>query len=287
MAANSTSSAEVLKVERVGAFTLVTFNQPKIRNPLGPEIVAELSEALAGAEADLDVRAIAIRGAGPVFSAGGNLGNFEERITMPRNADGTDPIAESNRRFGAFLEKLVRFPKPIVVAAHGAAMGGGAGLVCAADIAIASLDTKFSFTETSLGLIPAQILPFVIARIGRQKAKRLMITAHKFDAREAFELGMVDFVASDMDALRDMLADVLDKIGRCAPGAVSRTKRLTMNSATGEVDSTDGLRRLLDVAAEDFAAQMRTEGAEGIRAAKAKRDPDWRVTFDRRALKDW
>ena len=287
MTRNDLGSGAVLKVERVGAFGLITFNQPEMRNPLGPEIVAGLLEALSNAEADPTIRAIAIRGAGTVFSAGGNLGNFEERIAMPRNADGKDPIAESNRRFGTFLERLILFPKPVVVAAHGAAIGGGAGLVCAADIAIACAGTKFSFTETSIGLVPAQILPFVVARIGAQRARRLMLTAHRFDANEALSLGMVDFVTPDMEGLREKLGDVLDQIGRCAPGAVSRTKRLTMRCNGNESHLIDGLKHLLDDAAEDFAAQLRSEGCEGMRAAKAKRDPEWRVKFERSALVDW
>lgn len=287
MATNETAPGEVLGVERVGAFQLITFNQPEMRNPLGPEVVNALSAALTAAATDKAIRAIAIRGTGAVFSAGGNLGNFEERIAMPLNADGSDPIAVSNRRYGAFLERLVRFPKPVVVAAHGAAMGGGAGLVCAADIALACADTRFSFTETSLGLVPAQILPFVVARIGAQRARQLMLTAQRFDADEALRLGVVDAVAADMQALRELLGEVLDRIGRCAPESLDRTKRLAMRCAAGDSGSDEGLTRLLDDAAREFAAQMRGEGGEGVRAAREKRDPAWRVAFDRGALADW
>ncbi|MFA7268321.1 MAG: enoyl-CoA hydratase-related protein [Sterolibacterium sp.] len=277
----------VLKTERVGAFLLITFNQPEIRNPLGPDVVSALAEALTAAETDASIRAVAIRGAGTVFSAGGNLGNFAERSVLPLNPDGSDPIATSNRRYGAFLERLCRFPKPVVVAVHGAAMGGGAGLVCAADIAIACADTRFSFTEASLGLVPAQILPFVVARIGSQRACRLMLTAQRFDADEALRVGVVDAVAADMQALRQLLGDVLDNIGRCSPEALTRTKRLALRCAASESGSAEGLTQLLDDASYDFAAQMRTDGGEGVRAAREKRDPEWRVKFDRSALENW
>ena len=276
-----------LKVERVGDFQLITFNQPALRNPLGPEVVAGLTQALFAAEGDDTIRAIAIRGEGAVFSSGGNLGNFEERIKTPLNADGGDPIAQSNRRFGTFLERLTRFPKPVVVAAHGAAMGGGAGLVCAADISIACAGTRFSFTEASLGLVPAQILPFVVARIGSQKARRLMLSAERFDAEVAVHLGLVDFLVPDMRALRERLVEVLDGIGRCAPGALVATKRLALRCAGAEPSSAGGMSKLLDDAAFDFAVQMRGEGAEGVRAARAKRDPAWKVSFDSGALADW
>lgn len=274
-----------LRVERAGAFLLVTFNQPQMRNPLGPEMVAALTQALGAAERDEAIRAVAFRGAGPVFSAGGNLGNFEARIAAPRGPDGVDPIAASNRRFGTFLEQLARFPKPVVVAAHGAAIGGGAGLVCAADIAIACAGTKFSFTETSLGLVPAQILPFVIARIGVQAARRLMLSAERFDASEALRLGLVDFVVPDMEAMRERLTQVLDRIGRCAPRALAATKRLAARCTRPAAEAE--LAQLLDDAAEVFAAQMRGEGAEGVRAAQAKRDPVWKANFDRAALAEW
>lgn len=287
MATSATTSLSVLRVEDVGAFKLITFNQPEIRNPLGPEVVSALAAALTVAEEDAVIRAVVIRGAGAVFSAGGNLGNFEERIALPLNPDGADPIALSNRPFGAFLDRLVRFPKPVVVAVHGAAMGGGAGLVCAADIALACADTRFSFTETSLGLVPAQVLPFVVARIGAQRARRLMLTAQRFDAAEALQLGVVDAVAADMQALRKLLGEVLDRIGRCAPAALVRTKRLALRCATSESLSGEGLSRLLDDAADDFAAQLRSEGVEGVRAAREKRDPSWRVVFDQSALADW
>ncbi|MCK9284123.1 MAG: enoyl-CoA hydratase-related protein [Rhodocyclaceae bacterium] len=277
----------IVRVERVGAFQLITFNQPEIRNPLGPEVVDALTAALTAAEADAGIRAIAIRGAGTTFSAGGSLGNFEERIAMPLNADGSDPIAVSNLRFGTFLQRLARFPKPVVVAAHGAAMGGGAGLVCAADIALACADTRFSFTETSIGLVPAQILPFVVGRIGSQRARRLMLTAQRFDATEALRLGVVDAVAEDMQSLREKLSEVLDRIGRCAPEALARTKRLALRCATEGAASEEALTHLLDDASCDFAAQLRGEGGEGVRAAREKHDPSWRVTFDRSALADW
>jgi len=278
-------AAPALKVERVGAFLLVTFNQPEMRNPLGPEVVAGLAAALDTAEADAGIRALAIRGAGPVFSAGGNLGNFAARLAAPPDADGGDPIARSNRRFGTFLERLARFPKPVVVAVHGAAMGGGAGLVCAADIAIACAGTRFSFTEASIGLVPAQILPFVAARIGLQPARRLMLTAERFEADEALRLGLVDMVAADMDALREQLTQVLDRIGRCAPEALAATKRLA--ARCGEAGAEAGLGRLLDDAAAAFAAAMRSEAAEGIAASREKRDAAWRARFDRAALAEW
>lgn len=276
-----------VKVERVGSFLLLTLNQPEIRNPLGPEVTAAMADALTAVEGDDTIRAIVLRGAGEVFSAGGNLGSMQDRLKTAPPADGVDPVFARNRPFGSFLARLARYPKPVVVAVHGAAMGGGAGLVCAADVVIACAGTRFSFTETSLGLVPAQILPTVVARIGGANARRLMLTAERIDADEALRLGLVDFVVPDMQALRAMLGDVLDRIGRTAPAAVSRTKQLAMRCADGETQTDEGLSRVLDDGAAAFAAQMRSDGAEGVTAAREKRDPPWRVRFDRNALNEW
>lgn len=276
-----------VRVERVGGFLLLTLNQPEVRNPLGPEVTAAMADALTEAEYDDEIRAVVLRGAGEVFSAGGNLGSMQERLKATLPADGVDPIFARNRPFGSFLARLVRYPKPVVAAVQGAAMGGGAGLVCAADVVIACAGTRFSFTETSLGLVPAQILPTVVARIGGANARRLMLTAERIDADEAWRLGIADFIAPDMNSLRAMLGDTLDRIGRTCPSAVARTKQLAMRCAAGETHTDEGLSRVLDDGATAFAAQMRSDGAEGVSAAREKRDPSWRVRFDRNALNEW
>jgi len=271
--------------ETVAGCLLLTFNQPDIRNPLGPEVIAALTKAIDRAQSDANVRAVVFRGYGAVFSAGGNLGNFQERLAAPLNADGTDPIARSNRTFGTFLEKLRKFSKPVVVAAHGAAMGGGVGLVCAADIAIACEDTKFCFTETKLGLVPAQILPFVVERIGAKSARRLMLTAEKFSAQDALRIGLVDFVEPNMEAMRDRLVNILNSIGICAPNAVMATKRLSYRNDWET--SEQGLTVLLDDCANSFAKAMRDEAAEGLTALREKRLPSWAYRFPREALSQW
>ena len=282
---SSTLLPSPIHEKNVAGFLLLTFNQPEIRNPLGSEVVAALANAVDRAQNDASIRAVVLRGYGPVFSAGGNLGSFQERIAAPLNADGTDPIAQSNRTFGAFLEKLRKFPKPVVVAVHGAAMGGGVGLVCAADIAIACEDTKFCFTETKLGLLPAQILPFVVERIGAKSARRLMLTAEKFSAQDALRLGLVDFVEPNMEAMRDRLVSILNSIGACAPNAVMATKRLSYRNDWET--SEQGLTVLLDDCANAFAQAMRDEASEGLAALREKRLASWACRFPRDALIQW
>lgn len=148
-------------------------------------------------------------------------------------------------------------------------MGGGFGLACAADIALARKDAKFALSETTLGLVPAQIAPFVVARIGQAQARRLALSGERIDGVEAERIGLVDFVAEDATALETSLLAILQGIGRCAPGANAATKALFQKCAEGE------LGPILDRAAQAFARQMRTEGAEGVAAFRDKRDAAW------------
>ena len=225
----STAQAPAIRIERIGAFLLVTFNQPEQRNPLGPEVVAGLYQALDTAEADAGIRALAIRGAGPVFCAGGNLGNFADRLAAPPDTDGGDPIASSNRTFGTFLERLVRFPKPVVVAAHGAAMGGGAGLVCAADLVIAAESAKFLSGATRSGMAPDGGSTVTLARIiGFRKAMELLLTNRVIDAKEALEIGLLTKVVPD-DQLWTASFALAQELADGAPQALAATKRMLWN----------------------------------------------------------
>ena len=149
-------------------------------------------------------------------------------------------------------------------------LGGGFGLACISDIAIASDDAKFGLPETTLGIIPAQIAPFVVKRIGLTHARRLALTAARFDGNEAERLGLVHFSESDADALEVRLQQVLKQIRQCAPQANAQTKALLL--ATEQ----EALSPLLDKAAEQFAAAVTgAEGAEGTMAFVQKRAPNW------------
>lgn len=253
----------------------ITLNRPASRNPLGPEMIDALDAALDEANALPGVRAILITAAGDAFSAGGNLGNIQDRLRATAGPDGQDPIATGNRRYGHFLQKLSASPKVVVVSVSGAAMGGGAGLVCAADIAIGAQGAKFGFPEAAIGLVPGQILPFVAARIGVQAARRLMLTGERIDAAEAHRIGLIDYHVADATQLAERTAALLASITNCAPGASAATKRMLRNVLGGKPWWQEALDGYLDEAANTFAAQMRTEAIEGVAAARAKRAPQW------------
>jgi isohexenylglutaconyl-CoA hydratase len=179
-------------------------------------------------------------------------------------------VAQQNRRFGAFLQRFDSLPQTIVLAIEGAAFGGGLGLAAIGDVVIATGETRFAMSETGLGIVPAQIAPFVAARIGVSEARRLALTGLRFDGREAGRIGLVHYVCDDTAALEAKLAAVLAEVGRCAPGANAATKRLLLASRSMPLDA------LLDAAADAFAAALRgEEGREGVNAFLEKRPARW------------
>ncbi|MGO4328645.1 enoyl-CoA hydratase/isomerase family protein [Cupriavidus sp. 2TAF22] len=280
-AAQSSHAAPAVIVREVQGVLFVTLNVPSTRNALAPEVVAALEAALARAEADarsgIAVRALVLRGAGGFFCAGGNVGNFRARLDADHGTD--DPVASRNREFGYFMQRLAALPVPVVAAVEGAAMGGGMGLACAADIVLATRDARFALSETSLGIIAAQIAPFVVARVGAAATRRLGLSGERVSGDAAVALGLVDGLAEDGAGLDALLAEWLTRICRCGPQANRAFKPLVARTAQlpqGE---------LLDEASKLFAQCMRSEGAEGIQAFREKRDAAWVVRFDAAAVR--
>jgi len=265
------SAGAPVLLRRAHGVLLATLNRPETRNALAPEVVAALAQAVAEAESDRGVRALVLRGAGGFFCAGGNVGNFQARLDA--GAGSEDPVAARNREFGHFMQLLAVLPVPVIAVVEGAAMGGGMGLACAADIVLATRDAKFALSETSLGIIPAQIAPFVVARLGQRVARRLGLSGERIQGETALRLGMADELADDGPALDALLARWLSRIGACAPHANRMLKPLLQRCG----HENEGA--LLDDAARQFAACMRDEGAEGIAAFREKRAAAWRREF--------
>jgi isohexenylglutaconyl-CoA hydratase len=260
-----------LLLAREGSRLHVTLNRPETRNALTGEVIQELLAVVGFLEGARDIGAVVLRGASGTFCAGGDIRGFKAQFETPPPAPGEkDPIAVQNRRFGAFLERFDSLPQIIVLAIEGAAFGGGLGLAAIGDVVIATADTRFAMSETGLGIVPAQIAPFVAQRIGVSEARRLALTGLRFDGREAGRIGLVHYVCDDSAALEAKLAAVLAEIGRCAPGANAATKRLLLASRT------TALAALLDDAADAFAVALRgSEGREGVAAFLEKRAALW------------
>jgi isohexenylglutaconyl-CoA hydratase len=267
---------ETLLTRRDGAVLHVTLNRPESRNAMSLAMVGELRSVLDAAEAG-GVRAVVLRGAGGHFCAGGDLKDMaaarmramQANPQVGEGATAPDPIAEVNAQFGELCVAFANTPLALVVVLEGTVMGGGFGLACVADVALAGTSAAFRLPETSLGVIPAQIAPFLVERLGYSQAKRLAVTGGRLGAADALAIGLVH-AAHAPDQIDAALAAVLTDILACAPGAIAATKALMAKARfTAPAD-------LVQEAALVFSrAAQGPEGLEGTTAFLQKRKPNW------------
>lgn len=262
---NSLPDCQTLLLESHNGVLHITLNRPESRNAMSLQMVAELRAVLAAVREDRTVRALVIGGAGGHFCSGGDIKDMASA-----RAQGAQAYREMNRAFGALLEETQHAPQVVITVLQGAVLGGGFGLACVSDIAMADHQAQFGLPETSLGLLPAQIAPFVVQRIGLTQARRLALTAARFDGIQARRMGLVHFVEHDPQALAQRLDEVLAHVLCCAPGANAATKKLLLASAAQPSSE------LLDEAAQWFSeAVTGAEGIEGTMAFVQKRKPGW------------
>jgi len=269
---------EALRIERTRASLHIWLNRPESRNAMTLKMVAELRQVLADAEATVGqpdaVRVVVLRGAGGHFCAGADLKDMAaaRMRAMQATAGAPDPIAEVNAAFGELCVAFACTPLAVVALLEGTVMGGGFGLACVADVAIASETASFRLPETSLGVVPAQIAPFLVERLGYSQAKRLAVTGGRLDAAAALRLGLVHAVVDTAElqaALDTVLADIL----ACAPGALAATKALMAQARLRAPQD------LVQSAAAIFSqAAQGPEGLEGMTAFIEKRKPQWALS---------
>ena len=246
----------------------ISFNHPDSRNALSQQLTDEIRLTLKSIQNDKTIRGITFRGESGIFCAGGDLKSFKSGLQGDNsNLADVEKMSEST---GEFFELINTIPVPVIMLAEGAAMAGGLGMLCAADIVVVTKDCKFALTETTLGIVPAQIAPYIVSRVGLSKARRLMLTASRFTGKEAFDYGIADFVAEGSDELMKIESEVKKDILRCAPGANSITKEIVLATRNLDKDS------LVKFAAKGFAKSIISdEGKEGIKAFVEKRNPSW------------
>ncbi|WP_346836542.1 enoyl-CoA hydratase-related protein [Microbulbifer sp. SAOS-129_SWC] len=263
---------QTLLIEDRGHARCITLNRPQQRNAMSLQMVEELLQQLEAAETDRNLRALVLRGSGGHFCAGGDIADMLS--AQQRAADGdSDAFYNMNRRFGELLCRFNDTHLVVIAALEGAVMGGGFGLACIADLCLAAHSARFSLPETRLGLPPAQIAPFVAARLGQFQARRLALGGRAIDAAEAARIGLVHQLADNSADLETALDEQLQAIRACAPAALATTKQLLRNTATAS--DRESLSSLLDSAARDFARAIAGEGREGAQAFIEKRPPDW------------
>lgn len=261
-------STETLVLERSGSVLTIWLNRPEAKNALSAEMVLELEAVLAAVHERRDIRTLVLRGKGGVFCAGGDIKGF--RSGLQSGAPDPAEVARGNRGFGDLMIRLNEQPQVVIVLVEGAAIGGGLGLACIGDITIVTREARFRLSETSLGIPPAQIAPFVTERVGLTRARQLMLTGARFKGAEAVHYGIAHLLAENGADLEDRCAEVLDQIALCAPGANAVTKSILFE--TGRRPRAEAL----DFAAEGFARCMLSdEGREGVAAFVEKRKPRW------------
>jgi len=254
----------LLSVDARSVATL-TLNRPATHNALNATLIAELKRAADWLTGQSSLRAVVLTGAGASFCAGGDLGWMQQNMKKSR----AERVAESFE-LALMLRALNELPMPLIGRINGPAYGGGVGMISVCDVSVAVDTGVYCLTEVRLGLLPANIAPYVVARMGEANARRTFLTAKRMTAAEARRLGLVSEVVppDQLDAAVDReLADLL----QCAPGAVAATKKLV-----SYVDSHD-LPTSMIYAADKLADAWETEeGREGIAAFFARRAPAWR-----------
>lgn len=245
-----------------GVLTL-TLNRPGVRNALTLEMVEHLLHVFDNLDSS-QVRVAIIRGAGGNFCAGGDLKDMNQLLQN----NSIDEIASYSAQAGRMLQSVYKSKVAVIAAVEGAVMGGGFGLACAADIVIATADAKFGLPESSLGLVPAQIAPYVVKRVGRSYARLLAVSGTVIEARKAQQIGLVHYVVDNDTILDELIAEITARIISCAPQALATTKEL-VSASSSEMEDPE---KLGDIFAR---AMLSDEATEGIAAFSEKRKPQW------------
>ncbi|MBX2856313.1 MAG: crotonase/enoyl-CoA hydratase family protein [Rhodobacteraceae bacterium] len=252
-----------LSTDHRGVATL-RLNRPEKHNAFSPELIDALASSAQSLADDNAVRVVVLTGAGPSFSAGADLGWMKTQMAATRH----QRITEA-RRLAGMLKALNELPKPLIARVNGQAFGGGLGLISIADVAIAVDSARFAFTETRLGLTPATISPYVLARMGEGRARRVFMSSRRFDAHEARELGLIATVVpgTGLDAAVER---EVDPYLSCSPQAVAASKRLARRRGP-IIDEA-----ILAETAEHLADVWETDDArDGVAAFFDKKAPRW------------
>jgi len=256
---------KTLLVDESGGVLSVTLNRPEVHNAFNDELIAEAIDLFSTIEAHSAARVMVLGGSGPTFCAGADLHWMSRMVSFTR---------DENIRDSSLLAKMYALidacPLPVIGRIQGAAIGGGVGLVSVCDIAIATRDARFGLSEVKLGILPAVISPYVIAKIGRSQARALFLTGERFDAERALRIGLVHRLADSVEALDTAVDDAIRQLKSSGPEAVRECKRLIAHVAAS--DLTDAVPYTIDAIATRRVSQ---EGQGGMAAFLEKEKPPW------------
>ena len=253
-----------LQVEHSGGVVKVTLNRPDVRNAFNEALIAELTTWAESVSVKGDARVAVLAGAGKMFCAGADLAWMSKMVHYTHEENVRDA-----RALARMFDALDRLPIPLIGRVHGAALGGGVGLAAVCDIVVAAEDAAFGFTEVKLGILPAVISPYTIAKIGRSAARELFLTGARFSAARAKEIGLVHATGEENELDR-IVAKYANDLLTSAPEAVSAAKALIAEVATRSGAAAS--EYTIDAIAE---RRVSREGQEGMTAFLAKRPPSW------------
>src|SRR5436190_10609198 len=255
----------MLKIDIQKNLAYVYLDRPDVHNAFNDELIAQLTEAFTDLGRRDNVRVIVLCANGKSFCAGADLNWMKRMVEYSHEQNVADA-----RAIGRMFLAIAKCPKPVIARVHGAALGGGAGLVAACDIAVAVESVQFGFTEVKLGIIPAIIAPFVIARLGPGRAREFFITGERFLAPVAMNIGLIQHVVSHELALDALIDSRISQILTSAPGAIAPAKELVFGVTARSLESA------LEFAAEAIArARTGEEGQAGMQAFLERQKPPW------------
>ncbi|HEY9746718.1 MAG TPA: enoyl-CoA hydratase/isomerase family protein, partial [Oculatellaceae cyanobacterium] len=256
---------EFVRVEVASGVARVCLNRSELHNAFNEIMIQELSETFASLHKDAQVRAVVLEGVGKSFCAGADLHWMKKMVdyTFEQNVEDAQELSR-------MLKTIYHCGKPVIARVHGAAFGGGVGLIAACDMAIAVESATFCLSEVKLGLLPAVISPFVLKKIGEAAAHRYFLTAERFSAQEAYRIGLVSEVVPDEAALDQKLDSILQAIQANGPEAIAFCKILIDKICPFNWDGA------VDITTKMIAERRASaEGQEGMRAFLEKRLPVW------------
>jgi len=256
---------ETLELTVADKIATITLNRPQLRNAFNETAIADLTMAFDEASQDRDVRAIVLAANGPAFCAGADLNWMKKMAGYSAAENEADAL-----RLADMLRTIYFSPKPVVAKVQGDCYAGGMGLVAACDIVVAAEGVNFCLSEVKLGLIPATISPYVIKAMGDQASRRYFLTAERFDAREAYRLGLAHEVVA-ADQLDAKVAEIVKALVSNSPNAVREAKALVRDIAGVPIDDV----LLADTAGRIAAIRASDEGREGVASFLEKRKPSW------------
>ncbi|HLU08433.1 MAG TPA: enoyl-CoA hydratase-related protein [Oceanobacillus sp.] len=255
---------QTLLIDIVSPFAYVTLNRPAQRNAMSFKMIEEIIDVFTELRERTDIRAVVLSGAGGHFSAGGDIADMKNASAMSEEEQDA-----TTARLDTMLRAVNQAPQVVVAKVDGVALGGGFGLVCVSDIAIASTTASFGLPEVRIGLVPAVIAPYVVQRIGLTRTRILMLTGTRFDGVSAHEYGVVHEVCPS-EILDECTDAILNELRQCSPAALAACKQLLFESTGKPLDETVQYRaRLLN------SIRRSDEGQEGMTAFLQKRPPNW------------